>query len=357
MASLSREAETKPGGFRRLRSSLPRFGLRKLFVFGLLFCLLFWLGRNFYRKTEEQAALEALTRVDAKLTLFDSDGGHHGSARAFPVDRSAVAEFFGWNDELRVRSVFLWTDGRSYPADVPRAMAYLPTFQELEWVSLSGPEINDGSMFELRRLPNLRKVWLDRTQVTSSGLARLGPPLNLEEVRVFGGKDWGRGLSKLTTLRRLVIEDAALTSAEVEAIASLPHLEELTLEGVTPVDPNTYAPLGRAVGLTSLRLSDGYYHDADLKVLAKLEKLEALSVAGMRDAALANLAPLKRLRRVEFDFYVSEQAAMRFSEERPECMVRHNGHVGGRYYRAGRIVDESELTPTEANVWKPPAHF
>lgn len=233
-------------------------------------------------------------------------------------------------------------------------MAVLPTFDHLEWVSLSGPEINDGSMLELQRMPGLRKVWLDRTQVTHIGLERLAPLPNLEEVRVFGSQDWGRGLAKLTTLRKVVVEDARLTGAEVQAIASLPHLQELTFEGVTPIDPHTYAPLGRAVGLTSLRISDGRWHDADMKVIGKLENLQALSVTGVHDAALADLAGLKKLRRVEFDVYVSGQAAMRFSEERPGCMVRHNGHVGGRYYRDGRMLDESELTPSEANVWAIP---
>jgi hypothetical protein len=336
------------------RSALPRFGLRSAFVFAVAFCLLFGWIADLYHSRQQQAALDALAGVDAKITLYESDGGWSGHPRAFPVLDDSVWRFFRREDELRVRSVFIWSGRNPSPGSVPRAIAVLPTFDQLEWVSLSGPEVTDDSMLDLQRLPHLKSVWLDRTQVTRVGLERLGPLPNLEEVRLFESKDFSRGLAKLTQLRTLVISDSPLTRADVEAIASLPNLQHLSFTGVTPIHLNTYAPLETAVGLTSLRISDGRSHDADMKVIGTLENLETLSVTGVRDAALADLAALKKLRRVEFDVYVSGQAAMRFSEERPGCMVRHNGHVRGRYYRDGRIVDESELTPSEANVWAIP---
>jgi hypothetical protein len=78
------------------RSFLPRFGLRSLFVFAIVFCLFFgWIGRNAYRMRQEEAALEALERAATEIKFqADPVPGRIGYFRDPYED--AVGRLIGW---------------------------------------------------------------------------------------------------------------------------------------------------------------------------------------------------------------------------------------------------------------------
>ena len=61
--------------------------------------------------------------------------------------------------------------------------------KEIEWINLSGTEITDDDLSKLIVFPNLRRLRLERTQITDAGLIHLEKMHSLTFIRLpFSGK-------------------------------------------------------------------------------------------------------------------------------------------------------------------------
>ncbi len=175
----------------------------------------------------------------------------------------------------------------------------LDHLHRLEW---SGTGFNDSSILFIKDLPidelicscsrfgdkgldyldlleGLRVLELDRSQVSSAGLAALVELQKLEEIRLRNRTIDGDGFA---------------------ALAQLPALRELDLTPGTLADP--LAPhLGELVGLRELSIALDGFDDRAAKQLATLTALEVLDLGGaqLSDEGLESLAPLTRLRVLE----------------------------------------------------------
>jgi hypothetical protein len=96
------------------------------------------------------------------------------------------------------------------------------------------------------------------------------------------------GLQSCTQLRKLCLCDCTINDevlqSSVAALASLPHLKDLTLQGGTPL-----SVLDQLTGLTRLSLQGSYYGDEDcLATAAQNSQLQCFELSGADAAATQN---------------------------------------------------------------------
>jgi len=99
----------------------------------------------------------------------------------------------------------------------------------LEDLNLGGTQVSDLGAAKLEKLAALRRLDLSRTRVTG------GPALpNLERLRLWRTKTSDAGAARLASLKSLQsldLAETAITDQALEALATLPQLRDLYLEG------------------------------------------------------------------------------------------------------------------------------
>jgi hypothetical protein len=230
-------------------------------------------------------------------------------------------------------------------ATLDRALAALAHLPEIRRVELSGPAIDDEKLAALKVLPRLVELDLSRTRVTSAGLERLAQHVSLKFLKIDGyhGSADLLGIAAHAKLQGLWITDHAISRNEMDAIASLPELESLTLEKLRPLQgARTYEPLADAPRLKSLYELRSGIDDGAVPTLAKLERLETLSLEcdsnqGITDAGLDQLITLPNLRTAAFYGRISIEGVQSFSAACPKCVVGYRPiDTYGAWYRAGK---------------------
>lgn len=114
-------------------------------------------------------------------------------------------------------------------ADEPSLLDRLPMLPRLESLELAHSVVRDHDLHHVARLPRLKSLGLERTNITGAGLAVLAPLESLEE---------------------LTIGDAVSATA-LESLRSLKHLKKLHLSQTGGLLLNTR--------YTTLMLDNGYY--------------------------------------------------------------------------------------------------
>ncbi len=176
----------------------------------------------------------------------------------------------------------------------------------LKYLTLSGNKITGAGLDDLKNLSRLEDLALDDTGLTEAALAHLEPLRSLQKLRLYTGHrvtDVGAAhLAKLKSLRQLT-ENLTVTDAGIESLASLPHLERLsllqskiTIEGVKKI-----------AGMKSLQWLFFYecpIGDEELAVMCDLPNLEFLTLAETQVSGdgLAQLARLPKLSILSLDF-------------------------------------------------------
>lgn len=332
------------------RSFLPRFGLRSLFVFALLFCLTFgWLGRNFVRIREEDAAIEALRQAGARIYIQTEEGwDYHPATPYFYQDSgrellpSFASRLIGWSSDASVIRIEILSDDAD-EARLRRAVASLGLFPEVESLGLAGPLVDDASLQALSSLPRLESLALARTSVTAEGLARIPSPERFRILRLSGQEfpsDAPKGVGALQQLAWLSVVRSSLTNMELSTIASLPKLKTLSLENVTTWTAADYALLANAERLRNLSLLGCDLGEDAVDWLAEMTQLDSLAVDGIGDEELAQLASLSRLRWLELRPPVTEEAVLAFAAAHPDCLVKYAPSGGtARFVRGADKVD------------------
>lgn len=314
---------------RTRRTLLPRFGLRTLLVFAILFCLLFgWIGRNAYRIRQQDAAIEALKRGHA--TIYTGRGdvrvNHPATPRLFdPPNEESPPSFpmrlLGLAEPAEVTFVTMHDD---LPKDeaLDDALAALARFPTLEKIEFSGTAFTNESLRALAPLPNLQELSIFSSKISGEAIARLpsrGRIRRLQLSQVNSGL--AEVFKSMPDLRVVQMYRMPVSHADLEALAALTHLESLNLASVQPEADDVYAPLAKAQNLKRLFFMGSSQGDADMKTLAKLTRLERLEISGITDAGAADLAPLTNLRWIEFKKPVTLAAAQEFSATHPLCVV------------------------------------
>lgn len=336
---------------RRRRSLLPRFGLRTLFVLAIIFCLLSaWIGRHLVRVRQEEAAFDALLQVDATIRLaFDGEQNEFTPTEKLFLHEAPgdswtyyVARSIGWAKRPQIEGVELYGDDAA-DSKMMAALDALSVLHEIEEVDLTGSAFDDQTIRRLDRVAGLERLSLAGTEVTSAGLAPLSPTAPLRSVNVHCvTTDIVAALPRFRGLRNVSLSLMDITASDIEEIATLPNLEQLSLYDVQcAADPAVYAPLAETASLKSLVLNDFYrtLSDSELETISELRSLETLSFGRITDAQLAAFDLPPSVREIVLHFPVTEEAAREFSESFPDCLVRvHATAWGGPCFRAGELT-------------------
>jgi len=126
-------------------------------------------------------------------------------------------------------------------------------FDEVDSVSLFHGQATDAAMRQIGKLTSLKRVWLNNTLETDAGLAHLTALAGLEELCLSGTPVTDIGLAHLkglTYLQKLELDNTHTTDAGLKELKGLSNLGSLWL-GNTDV---TDAGLMHLKGLTSLKL-------------------------------------------------------------------------------------------------------
>lgn len=175
----------------------------------------------------------------------------------------------------------------------------LDHLHRLEW---AGVGFNDSTPLFLKELP-LDELVCTCTKLGDKGLHYLALLEKLRLLQLDRSQISSAGLAELTVLRgleRVVIRDRNFDGDGFAALAQLPALRELVLAPGVLDDPE--APhLGELVGLRELELDLEGFGDRAAPQLATLVQLERLDLGGsaISDEGLEHLAPLINLRVLE----------------------------------------------------------
>ena len=221
------------------------------------------------------------------------------------VDGEPTPELVTWANRERV---FLELDcTRPPPVDLQRGHCTVDRVTPqllggnaamLQELGLAIRKVTDADLGELAALGNL--VYLDlygKTRITDRGIAALSKVITLRTLvlQLTGVGDAGlRSLRALPHLVSLDLSETKVTDAGVRGLSALEHLQYLDVSSTSV----TGAGVEHLEGLRTLRIR-GMRNDADLERIAKLPNLRWLAVSGdengVTDDGMGHLARLRGL--------------------------------------------------------------
>ncbi|MEZ4452387.1 MAG: hypothetical protein R3B09_23170 [Nannocystaceae bacterium] len=169
----------------------------------------------------------------------------------------------------------------------------------LESIDLRGSTFNDNTPLFLRELP-LREFTCACPSLGDNGLRALRRVRTLQRVALLQSRLTGAGveaLAELPDLKALTVDGRDVGPQGLAALAKIPALRELELRPSEPADPSL-AGLGALVELRRLTLGSDDFGDAIAGQLAPLHALERLDLGGtaISDQSLGALVGMSDLR-------------------------------------------------------------
>lgn len=158
-------------------------------------------------------------------------------------------------------------------------------------VVISGSQVTDAGLANIKSLVNVSKLDVSQTSVTGAGLGALGGWTHLKSLDLSETKVDDNGLahlSKLSQLNSLTLDGCPVTGAGLGNLKNLAELQSLRLDK-TQVDDAGLATLPPLPGLKNLRLNETRITDlsiAHLKQFTALEQVWVKGVTGLTDEAV-----------------------------------------------------------------------
>jgi tetratricopeptide (TPR) repeat protein len=173
----------------------------------------------------------------------------------------------------------------------------------LETLDLSGTQVSNAGLGQLKELTNLKTLLLNNTKVGDDALVHVTALANLRELALNGTtvSDVGlRHLKTLTNLTNLGLGNTEVSDAGLEQLKGMTNLRDLYLVQ-TKVSDAGLAHLRTLTQLGGLHLGGTAVSDAGLAHLTTLSELKHLGLGGTRitDAGLEQLKGLTNLQHLD----------------------------------------------------------
>ena len=270
------------------------------------------------------ADLPELERLSARDTRIGDAGvaalARSESLRELGLENTAVTDAgltaLAGMKRLESLSFGVYQDGAAITDEGLANLAGAPNLRSL---NLTGTQVTDAGLRRLAELPALRELGLGNTGVTAAGLEALSELSKLERLDLGFGFDVDDAaaatLAKNSTSLRTLTARLEVTDAGVAALATLPHLETLSLSGEGVTDAGVRAAAAMP-NLTELELRRCPVTDDGLAALAGTPTLARLWVSdtNVNGDGLAALADLPNLERLFLDLGSRDD---RFHADRP----------------------------------------
>jgi tetratricopeptide (TPR) repeat protein/Leucine-rich repeat (LRR) protein len=206
--------------------------------------------------------------------------------------------------------------------------ANLAKSQSLTELMIDG--LSDDSLRQLASLHTLESLYVQRSEVTGTGLAALGELAHLKTLTLSNSpvNDQGsQGLRKLPGLEALNLSRTKITDRALDDIATLTNLRELNLAetAVTSEGIRNSQVLRKLTGLEELNLAKAKITDPVLDEIAMLPNLRELTLddTAVTAEGLLKLRGLKQLRLVSaVGLKVSDEEVARLGEALPGVDIR-----------------------------------
>lgn len=197
--------------------------------------------------------------------------------------------------------IFVWFDNAPFTA---AGLKHLAASRNLQKLNLHGAaRIGDEAAEQIAAFRQLVTLDISHTGFTDKGLAALSPLENLQEL-VCGPNISGAALPsfrRLPRLRMLTIEASDLGEKELAGVAELRQLDWLDLYNADRIGDDGLRALNDLNQLGTLRIRGRRFSNRGLAHLAKLQRLTELRLhsPGFTDEGLAQLAGMWRLKLLE----------------------------------------------------------
>jgi Leucine-rich repeat (LRR) protein len=173
-------------------------------------------------------------------------------------------------------------------------------------VSLNGTSITDQEFVILTKLPRLRQLSLQHTEISTIGLEQLAQVHSLERLdlgHTLLGDNALPMLASLTNLRVLELPSTLVEGTGLAALTALPNLREIDL-GNAPIANEGMAQLAQLTGLESINLRHTDITDAGMAHFAALKNLKRLDLTSLdiTEKGLEGLALLTQLEDLDLSF-------------------------------------------------------
>lgn len=205
-----------------------------------------------------------------------------------------------------------------------RSMSRLPAQKSLHFLALDGTHISDEGIANLRALPDLLELHVDRTGLTDRGMKYIGEMKSLKNLSVRGNHISDSGIAAISglELRSLFFSGTGVTDEALKTVGAMKQMQRLTfgmcpritgqgikfleaLPGLQYIDasynslsPEGMAALGRLPHLIVLEFAYTGVTTSDIKALSQMPSLEYLSLNGSKVQAawMPLLGKLPRLK-------------------------------------------------------------
>jgi hypothetical protein len=300
-----------------------QFSLRSLLIFTLI-CAVgsAWVAHRMEQKRKEREIVAAIIKSGGEVYYdyqVDPSGIPHGGAeRISPTGPHWSRQLFGENFFSDVKSVRfkggdtefenikeltqLQTLDLSQSTVTDAGLVLLDRFPRLERLCLglgtAKIDVTDAGLKHIKRLTQLRELYLDKTKVTDAGLVNIRELTELQLLYLGDTKITDLGLANLKGLSRLqeLLLSENVTDEGLVNLTSLTQLRKLWIDGTIISD----AGLTHLKGLTQLQilgLARTKVTDAGLVNLKEMNNLHLLDLreTGVADTGLVNLQALAQL--------------------------------------------------------------
>ena len=253
-----------------------------------------WLAHGLQQQSAEKAILDAGGRASyGKYLLEEADYVRDGKQQG----KSFVHDLLGdaFTEELTLVEL---------RKDVPRSLlAKLAKLPHLEILDAGAANFEDDDLAIFASCQGLKKLWINGSQATASGVQVIAGLSNLMSVNLddIALDDTAvASLGNHSELKRLYLARTLVTDVGVEQLTGLGKLIGIGLEGTKVTDSST-EHLAKLSTLKELRLGDTALTDDGAKQLAKLKKLQSVNFENTRltTAGLSWLADCDELEIVD----------------------------------------------------------
>ena len=198
----------------------------------------------------------------------------------------------------------------------------------LEFTPFYNVNVTDDQIAELNSCHKLQSLNIRGAGVTENCLTALVTLKELQQVEIYTDLT-DAGIKSLTQLKSLTEISAAgeqITDSGIALLASLPHLEKISLHRCSLLSGRCFAKLNQLTNLKSITLYSVGLTDEGLASLAMLPNLESLEISNstsFTEKGLENLTKLPHLQRLYIHgANIPPELLRQLREKMPSCEIK-----------------------------------
>lgn len=145
-------------------------------------------------------------------------------------------EVIGYAGQIKGLKAFDHTQASMTPAGF---LKFLKSVESLEQLTLFGDFVDDACMKRIGHMTQLKRLWTDSKNVTTTGWANLSRLTKMEDLFLANSSfsdDSMKALEPMKNLKSLGLNKTRITDAGMASLVGLTHIQDLGLDGTEITD-------------------------------------------------------------------------------------------------------------------------